>query len=186
MSIGIAHLSRGQSQYWCFIPRPCNETMLNNFNCLGEPRERPSEMDHLVRNGVIEDRRLVHYLERVPLPPTGFMFSYQDRQQQRFFFDVCSPLVRITFPSSHWIYTKWPSLLFVSERVSVVSVSHRLSSARWSIIALAIHYWNIVHRSRRNQTYYDLSCRKRCWTHLWPSVPSFLVSRSRSSSKCQM
>ena len=76
----------GNPQYWCFIPRPCNETMLNNFNCLGEPRERPSEMDHLVRNGVIEDRRLVHYLERVPLPPTGFMFSYQDRQQQRFFF----------------------------------------------------------------------------------------------------
>jgi hypothetical protein len=76
----------GNPQYWCFIPRPCNETMLNNFNCLGEPRERPSEMDHLVRNGVIEDRRLVQYLERVPLPPTGFMFSYQDLQQQRFFF----------------------------------------------------------------------------------------------------
>ena len=29
----------GNPRYWCFIPRPCNETMLNNFNCLGEPRE---------------------------------------------------------------------------------------------------------------------------------------------------
>ena len=73
-------------QYWCFIPRPCNATMLNNFNCLGEPLERTSEMDHLVQNGVIDDRRIVRYLEHVPLPPAGFMFSYQDRQQQRFFF----------------------------------------------------------------------------------------------------
>ena len=73
-------------QYWCFIPRPCNETMMNHFNCLGEPLERVSEMDHLVQSGVIDDRRLIRYLEHVPLPPAGFMFSYQDRQQQRFFF----------------------------------------------------------------------------------------------------
>ena len=76
----------GNPQYWCFIPRPENQAMLYHFNSFGEPRERPSELDHLVRNGVIEDRRLVDYLEHVPLPPTGFVFSYQDRQQQRFFF----------------------------------------------------------------------------------------------------
>ena len=67
-------------QYWCFIPRPCNETMMNHFNCLA------SVMDHLVQSGVIDDRRLIRYFEHVPLPPVGFMFSYQDRQQQRFFF----------------------------------------------------------------------------------------------------
>ena len=100
--------------------------------------------------------------------------------------DVCSPLARITFLSSHWICTKWLSLLFVSERISVTSVSHALSSARWSIVALAIHYQSTVHRSRRNQTQYDLSSWTRCRTHLWPTIPSFLVSGSRSSSnvKC--
>ena len=66
--------------------------MLDTFNSFGEPRGRASEMDHLLRNGVIEDRQLVQYLERVPRPPLHYTFSYQDRQQQRFFFkDQLSP-----------------------------------------------------------------------------------------------
>ena len=60
--------------------------MLNHFNSFGEPLTRASETDHLVWSGVIDDPRLVHYLERVPRPPAGYAFSYQDRQQQRFFF----------------------------------------------------------------------------------------------------
>ena len=60
--------------------------MLDNFNSFGEPLLRTSETDHLVRSGVIEDRHIVHCLERVPRPPDTYTFSYQDRQQQRCFF----------------------------------------------------------------------------------------------------
>lgn len=72
--------------YWCFIPRLTNETMLTQFNPLGEPLERESELDHLFHAGIINDPRLIDCLERVPVPPMTYSFSYEDRQQQRFFF----------------------------------------------------------------------------------------------------
>ncbi|CAF1146438.1 unnamed protein product [Didymodactylos carnosus] len=60
--------------------------MMANFDCMGEPLERDSEVNYLVERGVIEHLRVAYYLRRVPLPPAQYIFSYQQRQQQRFFF----------------------------------------------------------------------------------------------------
>jgi hypothetical protein len=72
--------------YWCFIPQRWNESMTTSFNCMGEPLRRESEVDQLVENGVIEHHRVARYLHRVPLPPAQFVFSSQQRQEQRIFF----------------------------------------------------------------------------------------------------
>lgn len=60
--------------------------MMMNFDSMGEPVHRYSEVDHLVQSGVIEHPRVAQYLLRVPLPPTRYAFSYRQRQQQRIFF----------------------------------------------------------------------------------------------------
>ena len=72
--------------YWCFIPHLWNQNMVINFSFMGEPSHRQSEVDHLIQYGVIENPRVAYYLNRVPLPPSAYVFSYRQRQQQRFFF----------------------------------------------------------------------------------------------------
>lgn len=72
--------------YYCFIPQLWNDSMMTNFDCMGEPLARDSELSYLVERGVVEHPQLAEYLQRVPLPPVQYMFSYQQRQQQRFFF----------------------------------------------------------------------------------------------------
>ena len=37
--------------------------------------------------GTIENERVARYREHVPLPPAAYMFSYQQRQKQRLFFE---------------------------------------------------------------------------------------------------
>lgn len=60
--------------------------MTTHFNFLGEPSQHADEVTRLVRLGVIEDQRVADCLDRVPLPPTAYVFTFQQRQQQRFFF----------------------------------------------------------------------------------------------------
>ena len=60
--------------------------MTTHFNFLGEPTQHADEVTRLVRLGVIDDQRVADCLDRVPLPPTAYVFSFQQRQQQRFFF----------------------------------------------------------------------------------------------------
>ena len=83
---GLLTFLSANPKYWCFIPQRYNESMMANFDCMGEPRNRDSEVDHLVETGVIEEPLVAEYLLRVPLPPTRYAFSYQQRQQQRIFF----------------------------------------------------------------------------------------------------
>jgi hypothetical protein len=72
--------------YWCFVPQRWNASMTAHFNFLGEPTQHTDEVTRLVRLGVIEDQRVADCLDRVPLPPAAYVFSFQQRQQQRFFF----------------------------------------------------------------------------------------------------
>ena len=60
--------------------------MTTDFTCMGEPVNQVSEVDRLMQKGVIEHARVAQYLHRVPLPPIRFLFSYQQRQEQRMFF----------------------------------------------------------------------------------------------------
>jgi hypothetical protein len=60
--------------------------MTTQFNCLREPLCRTDDVDRLVETGVIEHPRMANYLHRVPLPPARYMFTYQQRQEQRIFF----------------------------------------------------------------------------------------------------
>ena len=76
----------GNPHYWCFIPQPWNDSMTVNFDCMGEPAARDSEVNYLVEQGVIQHRRVASFLRRVPLPPARYIFSYQQRQEQRIFF----------------------------------------------------------------------------------------------------
>ena len=84
--IGLRSFLECNPMYECFIPQLWNDSMMVNFDCMGEPSDRDSEVNHLVQHGVIEHRQVADYLRRVPLPPTQYIFSYQQRQQQRFFF----------------------------------------------------------------------------------------------------
>ena len=73
-------------EYWCFIPRPCNERMLDNFTSLGEPREYDQETRDSMKRDDNHSQRVTNYLERIRIPPAGFTFSYLDRRQQHSFF----------------------------------------------------------------------------------------------------
>jgi hypothetical protein len=84
--MGLRSFLECNPMYWCFIPQLWNDSMMLNFDCTGEPLERDSEVNYLVQRGVIENPRVAYYLRRVPLPPAQYIFSYQQRQQQRFFF----------------------------------------------------------------------------------------------------
>ena len=54
------------------------------------------EQSNIVAMGTSESQRVAHYLEHVPLPPAAYMFSYQQRQKQRLFFEqfLSTPLQR--------------------------------------------------------------------------------------------
>ena len=144
-------------RYWCFIPRPATGPMLDNFNSFGEPRTRVSETDHLLRSGVIEDRQLVQCLDGVPPPPVNYTFSYQDRQQQRFFFkDQLSP----NQPYPSYIAVDLFQIAVVAVRKSM-SDGERVdllfsSSTGRCFVSPSIHDRNTLYRTDRNRTEHDL------------------------------
>ena len=45
------------------------------------------EVINIIRMGTIDNERVAHYLEHVPLPPAAYVLSYQQRKQQRLFFE---------------------------------------------------------------------------------------------------
>ena len=84
--VALRRFLHSNPAYWCFIPQRWNASMTAQFNSFGEPTQHPDEVTRLVRLGVIDDQRVANYLAHVPVPPTAYVFSYQQRQQQRFFF----------------------------------------------------------------------------------------------------
>ena len=45
------------------------------------------ELSSILAMATIENERVALYREHVPLPPAAYMFSYQQRQKQRLFFE---------------------------------------------------------------------------------------------------
>ena len=181
---GILTFLSVNPHYWCFIPQPWNETMMTHFDSMGEPLHRESEVDHLVERGVIEHPRVAQYLLRVPLPPTRYAFSYQQRQQQRIFF---RNLVT-------GVYGPIPYTLLDLHQYKIVAVrkSHIFDQSHFPSVVLlysssgrchepvSIHRWNSVCRACRNRVEYDLSSGWQCWAALWPWLFIWLVSRHRA------
>ena len=89
--------------YWCFIPMPWYDAADEDLINLQSRRTRSSslsasnktsttaasdrELISILAMGTIENERVALYREHVPLPPAAHMFSYQQRQKQRLFFE---------------------------------------------------------------------------------------------------
>ena len=96
-------------KYWCFIPMCWHEAASVDLKDLqsqkllspplfsgttsttatSEATTTASNVEELniIRTDIIDNRRVGHYLEHVPLPPGVYVFSYQQRKQQRSFFE---------------------------------------------------------------------------------------------------
>ena len=75
-------------RYWCFIPMLWHETQDENMAYL---RGLSSNVDPVLSNviplGPIKDRKVANCLNRVPITPTAYAFSYRQREKQRLFFE---------------------------------------------------------------------------------------------------
>lgn len=73
--------------YWCFIPLSWNEALEENATFLRENSSEDSILAPLVTPiSTNEERRIDNYMKRVPVPPTSYVFSYRQTQEQREFF----------------------------------------------------------------------------------------------------
>ena len=110
--------------YWCFIPLSWHDAVsedLNHFRLRKTLSSSSSnktstttttttavaaattsnlEQNNLVAMGTVDNRRVAHYLEHVPLPPAAYVFSYQKRKQQRLFFEQF-----LSMPVQHQSYS---------------------------------------------------------------------------------
>ena len=80
--------------YWCFIPLLWHDAQVENIAYLQERRScsTSSEIVDLDVTNVIAiatngNHQVTDSLNRVPLTPIRYAFSYQQRQQQRLFFE---------------------------------------------------------------------------------------------------
>ena len=90
--------------YWCFIPMSWYDAADEDLINLQSRRTRSSassssasnktstaasdrELSSILALSAIENERVSLYREHVPLPPAAYMFSYQQRQKQRLFFE---------------------------------------------------------------------------------------------------
>ena len=67
----------------------CTSSSSSSSNTTSETTNLSSNVEviNIIRTGTIDNRRVEHYLEHVPLPPAAYVFSYQQRKQQRLFFE---------------------------------------------------------------------------------------------------
>lgn len=84
--VALGRFLQFNPQYWCFIPQLIDEDQPTSTDVFGEPLYRDSEIEYLFDQGIIVDVDVIRCLQRVPQPPVGYRFTYQQRQQQRFFF----------------------------------------------------------------------------------------------------
>ncbi len=76
-------------QYWCFIPMPWYEAQTQNIiaSRSGSASTTDPNMDNNMNFiGPINNQRVADYLDHVPLPPSIYAFTHQQRKQQRLFF----------------------------------------------------------------------------------------------------
>ena len=91
-------------KYWCFIPMPWHDAVSEDLNDFRSRKTVSSasassttttetttssnvEVANIIRMGTIDNQRVSQYLEHVPLPPAAYVRSYQQRKQQRLFFE---------------------------------------------------------------------------------------------------
>ena len=146
--------------YWCFIPQLYHPTTMDNFNCLGEPMQRESEVDYLVDNGVIECAQLSAYLMRVPLPPARYAFSFQQRQEQRIFFRNMLQGVYGPLPYAPLDLHQF-KLIAVRKYLATFRLrfAQLFFSSRTSIAIVSLHYRDIIYCAYGNRVEHDLSTR---------------------------
>ena len=73
--------------YWCFIPLRWHDAEHENLLYMREASNVDPEMTNIIRIGALDNRRVSHYMDYVPLPPAVYAFSYRQRQKQRVFFE---------------------------------------------------------------------------------------------------
>ncbi len=88
--------------YWCFIPTFWHEAITDDLTHFRSRRTASSssnrtagavataahlELTNTVAIGAIDNQRVARYLEYIPLPPAAYVFTYQQRQKQRLFFE---------------------------------------------------------------------------------------------------
>jgi hypothetical protein len=57
------------------------------------------ELINVIMMGAFDHNRVASYLDRVPLPPAIYAFTYRQRQKQRFFFEqfLASPIYKLPY-----------------------------------------------------------------------------------------
>ncbi len=73
--------------YWCFIPMLWPEAEDENISYIRRASTNAGpELTNALMMSANVDRQVARYLANVPLTPAAYAFSYQQRQQQRSFF----------------------------------------------------------------------------------------------------
>jgi hypothetical protein len=85
--------------YWCFIPLLWQEAQADNIAYFLErsvARRNIADVDFMSIIAITStsSQRVAFWLDRVPLPPAAYAFSYEQRRQQRAFFErfLASPV----------------------------------------------------------------------------------------------
>lgn len=73
-------------EYWCFIPLRWDEALGENTTFLRRNSVENSLVAYLTDITTVADSRVQRCLDRVPLPPAAYVFSYRQLQQQRLFY----------------------------------------------------------------------------------------------------
>ena len=73
--------------YWCFIPMLWSEAQAENMFFFRGTSNSDLELTNMIMMGAFGNHRVAHYLDRVPLTPTAYSFTYRQRQKQRLFFE---------------------------------------------------------------------------------------------------
>ena len=83
--------------YWCFIPLLWHDAQAENIAYLQERSSsstRIVDLDsaNIIAITTIGNHRVTNCLDRVPLTPAAYAFSYEQKRQQRSFFAQFLPL----------------------------------------------------------------------------------------------
>ena len=88
--------------YWCFVPMLWYDAQAENIaafreRCSSQPQD--PEMDNVIAMGAIGNHRVAHCLDRVPLAPAAYAFSYEQRRKQHSFFEqfLLSPIDQMPY-----------------------------------------------------------------------------------------
>ena len=88
--------------YWCFIPLHWNEALTENTVYGRGTADIDPTLVYMMATTVVDNRRVTNHLDRVPLPPAAYAFSYQQVKKQRLFFQqlISSPINQLPYDAS--------------------------------------------------------------------------------------